>query len=147
VTEPAQKDPLAIGLGALTAGVGLGAACITVVLLLVRLLQRTAQATGDPATDVTGDLLIAGLIAGIAIAALFGWRRSDGIENLWQRGVVGVLSVFGALMVAFFLTIPARQLFGTVGLVLLAVAMALIGVAGSRWAIRGSGERGAGTAI
>lgn len=124
---------------------GLGAACITVVLLLVQLLQRTAQANGNPATDVSGDLLIAGLIAGIAIAALFGWRRSDGVENLWQRGVVGVLSVFGALMVAFFLTIPARQLLGSPGLVLLAALMTIIGVAGSRWAIRGKGggERGA----
>ena len=123
---------------------GLGAACITVVLLLVQLLQRTAQANGNPAADVSGDLLIAGLIAGIAIAALFGWRRSDGVENLWQRGVVGVLSVFGALMVAFFFTIPARQLLGTAGLVLLAAVMAIIGVAGSRWAIRGRGERGGG---
>ena len=88
---------------------------------------------------MSGDLLIAGLIAGIAIAALFGWRRSDGVENLWQRGVVGVLSVFGALMVAFFLTIPARQLLGTAGLVLLAALMAIIGVAGSRWALKGRG--------
>jgi len=59
--------------------------------------------------------------------------------------VVGVLSVFGALMVAFFLTIPARQLLGSPGLVLLAALMTILGVAGSRWAIRGRGgaERGA----
>ena len=132
MTDPAEKDPLAIGLGA---------ACITAVLLLVQLLQRAAQGNGDPAVDMSGDLLIAGLIAGIAIAALFGWRRSNGVENLWQRGVVGVLSVFGALAVAFFFTIPARQLLGPAGLVLLAAIMVIIGVAGSRWAIQGQGKR------
>ncbi len=126
-------------MGALATGVGLGAACITLTLLLMQLAQRAVATDGNPARDVTGDLLIAGLVAGIAVAALFGWRRSLGVENVWQRGVVAVLSVFGALMIAFFLTIPARQLFGTTGLILLAVAMAAIGVAGSRWAIKGRG--------
>lgn len=95
--------------------------------------------------DASGNLLVASLVAGMAIAALFGWRRSHGVENMWQRGVVAVLAVFGALLVAFLFAIPARQLLGTAGLILLAVAAAGFGVAGSRWAVRGNGARSAGT--
>jgi peptidoglycan/LPS O-acetylase OafA/YrhL len=114
----------------------------------VQWLQRTASADGAPSGDVTGDLLVAGLLAGIAIAALFGWRRSRGVEGVWQRGVVAVLAVFGALMVAFFFTIPARQLLGTPGLALLGLLLAIGGVLGSRWAVKGqrAGDDDAGPA-
>jgi peptidoglycan/LPS O-acetylase OafA/YrhL len=124
--------------------VGLGGACITLGLLLVQWLQRRAGPEGTPAQDITGDLLVAALLAGIAIAGLFGWRRSRGVEGVWQRGVVAVLAVFGALMVAFFFTIPARQLLGSAGLVILGALLAIVGVMGSRWAIRGQGMGDAG---
>lgn len=118
---------------------GLGGACITIGLLLVQWLQRSTTSDGTPTQDVTGDLLVAGLLAGIAVAALFGWRRSRGVEGVWQRGVVAVLAVFGALLVTFIFTIPARQLLGSAGLALLGLLLAIGGVLGSRWAIRGQG--------
>jgi hypothetical protein len=107
----------------------------------VQWLQRTAGPTaeGAPAQDVTGNLLVGALLAGIAVAAFLGWRRSRGVEGVWQRGVVAVLAVFGALMVAFLLTIPARQLLGTAGLVILGALLAILGAMGSRWAVKGQG--------
>jgi hypothetical protein len=55
--------------------------------------------------------------------------------------VVSVLAVFGALMVAFILTIPARQALGVGGLALLIVVLLTVGIAGGRWSIRGRGPR------
>ena len=79
-----------------------------------------------------------GLAAGILVAALFGWRRSAPLHNLWQRGVIGVLAVVGALLVSFFFAIPADYFLGLWGLVLLAAASFGLGVAGSHWAVRGA---------
>jgi hypothetical protein len=50
------------------------------------------------------------------------------------------LAVFG-LSLGFILTIFARQVFGLGGLAFLAVVLAAVGTAGSRWAIRGRGTR------
>ena len=110
---------------------GLGAAAVTTTLIAVTVVQGDA--------DPNGDLLIVGLIGGMAVAAVFGWRRSDSLENVWQRGVVAVLAVFGALLIAFLFSIPARQLLGVIGLVILAAACLWLGIAGSRWSIRGRG--------
>jgi hypothetical protein len=91
--------------------------------------------------DARGDALIAGLAFGITVAALSGWRLSAPLDNLWQRGVVSVLAVFGALGVAFILTIPARQALGVLGLALLAAALLALALAAGRWAIRGRGSK------
>lgn len=98
---------------------------------------------GEAISDTSLDLLV-GLAAGIAVGAAFGWRRSHALNNIWQRGVIAVLGAVGALLVAFLFAIPAEQLFGLVGLMLLAVLAATLGVRGSRWAARGGGEAGAG---
>jgi hypothetical protein len=132
------KDPLAIGLGALLTGIGLGAAVITAALIIVLFTERSS--TGN--ASATGDVLFISLLGGIAVAALFGWRRSRALDNLWQRGVIAVLAPFGALTVVFLLTIPARQLLGLAGLAILLVLTVAGGVAGSRWAMRGTGESG-----
>lgn len=91
--------------------------------------------------DARGDALIAGLAFGIAVAALSGWRLSAPLDNLWQRGVVSILAVFGALMVAFILTIPARQAFGILGLALLAAVLLVLALAAGRWAVRARGSK------
>lgn len=113
-------------------GVCYGAACVTVAVVVVTLAG---------AFDARGDALIAGLAFGIIVAAVSGWWLSGPLENIWQRGVVCVLSVFGALMLGFILTIPARQAFGLGGLAFLALVLVAIGSAGGRWAVRGRGTR------
>jgi MFS family permease len=135
VPQPA-KDPLAIGLGALGTGAGLGGACITLMLLVIRLVQRVEIGRyGVGVSDV--DPFVFGLIA-IALAAMFGWRRSHALENLWQRGVITVLAVFGTLLIAI-LAVPFWHYLRFTGLVVLAVASLLLGLRASRWASAGTG--------
>ena len=93
------------------------------------------------AADVRGDALIAGLALGIAVAAITSWRLSRPLDNLWQRGVVSVLAVFGALISALILTTLVHRMLGLVGLAILAVVMFGGGIAGGRWAISGRGPR------
>lgn len=123
---------MAIGLGSLVCGVSFGAACVTVAVIVVTLAG---------AFDARGDALVAGLALGILVAAVSGWWLSGPLENIWQRGVVSVLSVFGSLMLGFILTIPARQAFGLGGLAILALVLGATGSAGARWAVRGRGTR------
>jgi hypothetical protein len=135
----APKDPVAIGIGALACGAGLGGATITLAQLCVKLLQgrldpeRYREAGADP--------LLAGLLAGIAVAGLFGWRRSRPLDNLFQTGVIGVLAAVGALLVGFLAAV-ADRLLGFPGLIGWGVLSVLVGVAASRWAIAGAAGRG-----
>jgi hypothetical protein len=127
-------------MGALGCGIGAGGGTITLALIAVRAFQRLDLSRyGEPMSDASPDLL-AGLAAGIAIAAFFGWRRSAPLDNIWQRGVIGVLAPVGALLVAFILAVPAEHFFGMTGLALLALASFALAVAGSRWAITGGGR-------
>lgn len=86
---------------------------------------------------VGGDLL-AGLVAGVALAAIFGWRRSRAIDNLWQRGVIGVLAAVGAILIGF-LAAPIDHFFGFAGMTAWLVLSAAFGALGSGWAAKGSG--------
>jgi len=129
------KDPLAIGLGALMSGVGLGGGTIVAGLAIVRSLERHAGAAGYE--DVAGDPVIVATLAGLLVAATFGWRRTRALENMWQRGVIGVMSLVGALLVGF-IAWPVDRLLQTPGLVAWAATSFIIGGAGSAWAVQGS---------
>jgi hypothetical protein len=132
-----HKDPLAIGLGALACGLGLGGATITLSLLALRAVQRIDLARyGETLSDTSLDLI--GLFAGIVVAAFFGWRRSAALDNLWQRGVIAMLAAVGALLVNFLFAPFADYFLGMPGLALLAAGSVALGVAGSRWATRGA---------
>jgi hypothetical protein len=134
VTE-VRRDPLAIGLGALACGAGLGGATITLAQLLVKLLQ--GRLDPDHYREAAGDPLLAGLLAGVVVAGLFGWRRSRPLENLWQSGVIGVLAAVGALLVGFLAAV-ADRLLGFPGLIAWGALSATVGTAASRWAIAGA---------
>jgi len=123
VTE-IRRDPLAIGLGALACGAGLGGATITLAQLVVKLLQ--GRLDPDHYREAAGDPLLAGLLAGVAVAGMFGWRRSRPLENLWQSGVIGVLAAV------------ADRLLGFPGLIAWGVLSAVVGTAASRWSIAGA---------
>src|SRR5207247_11145487 len=109
VTEPSstpQKDPLAIGLGALATGAGLGGGVATLAQIFVELLQTRLEPADYQ--RVAGDPLLAGLLAGIVVAALFAWRRRTPLENLWQSGVIGVLAAVGELLIGFLAAVRVR---------------------------------------
>ncbi len=134
-TPVPEKDPLAIGIGALGTGVGFGGACLTIVLLLVRLLQRTEISRyGQSVSELDP---IWGTAGGILVAVIYSWRRSQGLENMWQRGVISTLSVFGTFFLGI-LAAPVWHFLQFGGMVLLTAASFALGIAGSRWAIRGS---------
>ncbi len=130
-----MKDPLAIGLGALTSGVGLGGGTIVAGLAIVRSLEHHAGTAGYE--DIAGDPVIAATFAGLAVAATFGWRRTRALENLWQRGVIGVMSAVGAMLVGF-IAWPVDRWLQTPGLIAWAVTSFVVGAAGSAWAVKGS---------
>lgn len=132
------KDPLAIGLGALVCGMGLGGATITLAQVAVKLLQERIDPVYYP--EVVADPLLAGLVAGVVVASLFAWRRSRPLDNIWQNGVIGVLSAVGALLVGFLAAV-ADRLLGLAGLLVWGALSVAAGMAGSRWALRGSGNR------
>jgi hypothetical protein len=77
-----MKDPLAIGLGSLACGMGLGGGTITLSVIAVRAVQRFDLARyGESLSDASLDVTV-GLLAGIVVAAFFGWRRSAPLDNL-----------------------------------------------------------------
>jgi hypothetical protein len=125
--------------------VGLGGATVTLAQGVVAVLRERV----DPVywRFVGDDPLWAGVGAGLALGAFFGWVRSRPIDNIWQRGVIAVLAAVGALLVGFLAAV-AHGLGGAAGLVAWGGASLALGVQGSRWAVRGTGEggRGMGTA-
>lgn len=131
----AARDPLAVGLGALATGVGLGGAAVTVVLLLIRILQ--GMEIGRYGESVSAIDPTWALLAAIVVGAFFGWRRSLPLESAWQRGVITTLSVFGALFLAI-LAAPIWHFLHFAGLALLLALCLALGIAGSRWAVSGT---------
>jgi hypothetical protein len=131
------KDPLAIGLGSLATGVGIGGACLTIAQIVFELLQHGLA----PAAlrEAAPYFLLAGPITAGAVGAGFGWQRSLALENIWQRGVIGVLAAVGSILVGF-LAAPVDRFLGLVGMLVWLAASLWFGIAGSRWAVRGSGN-------
>ena len=138
--EP-QKDPVAIGLGALGSGLGLGGGVLTAALLLVRAAQhanipsKAAEAMVDTSTDI-----LVGLFAGLAVAAFFGWRRSRGVENIFQRGAIAAIAAFGAIMIGFIFAPLFDRLAGVIGLIVLALLLLAGGFWSGTWAGRTAGS-------
>ena len=130
-----MKDPLAIGLGGLACGTGFGGGTIVAALVIVRTLEH--QVSGAGTQESAADPVLAGTLAGLAVGAAFGWHRGRLLDSVWQRGVIGVLSAVGALLVAF-LAWPIDHLLGIPGLAAWGVASFVLGGAGSAWSVRGS---------
>jgi hypothetical protein len=136
VNDVVEKDPLALGLGSLAAGVGFGGACLTAAQIVVGIFRARL----DPALfrESAPDPLTAGLILAVGVGGGYGWYRSWALENIWQRGVIAVLAAVGAILVGF-LAAPVDGFFGLAGLLVWLLLSIAFGVAGSRWADRGRG--------
>jgi len=140
VVEPPAKDPVAIGLGALGSGLGLGGGVLTFSLVLVRAVQRANIPTraADAVVDTSTDILV-GLFAGIVVAAFFGWRRSRGVENIFQRGAISAIAAFGTVMIGFLIAPLVDRFAGPVGLAVAGVLLIAGGVWSGNWAGRATG--------
>lgn len=130
------KDPLALGLGSLACGVGFGGACLTAAQIVASLLRGQLEPIAY--RDSAADPLLAGLIAAVGVGGACGWYRSFSLDNLWQRGVIAVLSAVGAILVGF-LAAPLDRFFGIIGMIVWMVLNIAFAIAGTRWAIRGKG--------
>ncbi len=124
-----MKDPLSIGLGGLACGTGFGGGTIVAALVIVRTLEHHVSGSGTQ--ESAADPVLAGTLAGLAVGAAFGWHRSRSLDSVWQRGVIGVLSAVGALLVAF-LAWPIDHLLGIPGLAAWGVASFCAGRRGER---------------
>lgn len=109
------------------------------LIALTQIVVRRLQVSLTPAAyqEAVGDPLLAGLLAGVVLGAFFGLRRSVALDNMYQRGVIAVLSAVGGLLVGFLAAVMDR-FFGLPGLVLWMLASFALGVVGSRWAQRAS---------
>lgn len=117
---------------------------LTLAQIVVSLLREHLE--GVAYQDAAPDPLFYGLFAALGLAAFFGWRRSHPIGNIWQRGVIAVLAAVGALIIGFLGAI-ADHLLGLPGLIGWGVVAIVVGVAGSRWAMRGGGAPDVGEVV
>jgi hypothetical protein len=131
-----ERDPLAIGLGALASGIGLGGAVVTLAQIGVAILRRVLHS--DTYNAIAPDPLLVGLTAGLAVGAASGWLRGRPLDDFWQRGVIGVLAAVGSLL-AGFLAAPIHRFVGLPGMFVWLGALLWFGVAAARWSQRGAG--------
>lgn len=129
---PAVKDPLALGLGALAAGMGFGGACMTASQIVLRVFQEKFESWGYYA-------LTAGLLSAVGVGGAYSWYRTFRLDNIWQRGVIAVLAAVGAILVGF-LAAPLDRFFGIIGMIVWLALNIVFGVVATRWAISGRGE-------
>ncbi|HWC74102.1 MAG TPA: hypothetical protein VG454_09200 [Gemmatimonadales bacterium] len=132
--EETTKDPLALGLGSLGAGVGFGSAFMTTSQIVLRILQDQFERVGYY-------VLTAGFLAAVGIGGAYGWYRSFRLDNIWQRGVIAMLAAVGAILIGF-LAAPIDRFFGVVGMVVWLALNITFGVVCARWAIKGKGLEG-----
>lgn len=130
--ETPPPDALALGLGSLVYGIAMGAICLISAQIMINALVYRM----DPSDYPTIDPARAGLIAAIGVGASFAWYRSWALDNLWQRGVIGVLAAVGAVL-AGFLAAPIENVLGLAGMIAWLAVMIAVAIVGSRWADRG----------
>jgi hypothetical protein len=135
------KDPLALGMGSLAAGLCFGAACLTGAQIVAAILRGDLQPSAY--RETIGNPLVAGLIAAVGVGGAVAWYRSFPLENLWQRGVIAVLAAVGACLDGFLAALLDRFL-GVIGLAVWLLVNVALGIVATRWAIRGIGEGGPG---
>jgi len=142
VTDEPIKDPLALGLGSLAAGVGFGGACLTAAQIAASILRGDLEPGAY--RETAADPLLAGLIAAVGVGGVVAWYRGGALDNLWQRGVIAVLGAVGAILIGF-LAAPLDRFFGILGILVWLLLNIAFGILATRWAVRGKGEEERGT--
>lgn len=124
-------DPVGTALWSIGAGSTSGAVAIASAMLVLRTLQANAPEADGEGTGAA--VVLAGLVVGLSLAVAFGWMRSRAIDDLWRRGVISALCVFGASLLSL-VAVPVDLLLGRPGLLayamLLLVAATIAGRAG-----------------
>lgn len=120
------RDPVALALASLAAAASAGAAVITGGLLALRI------AFGTPPPEASAHVVLpVSLFIGIVVAAVAGWLLARAIPDLFYRGLIAALGVFGALLLAA-LAAPADALGRRLGLAMYLVLLVTLGVLAMR---------------
>jgi hypothetical protein len=82
-------------------------------------------------------ILSVAVVGGVVAAVASGWLLSRTIHDVWRRGVIAALSVFGASLLTL-VAAPADMLAGRLGLVAYLVVL-LVGAIGARAVARRAG--------
>ncbi len=106
-------DPVGTAVASLGAGATTGAAVITGGMVALRIMQGRGVDLADAGSAAA--LVGSSLFLGLASAAGTGWIRSRPIPDVWRRGVVAALSVFGAALLSL-VCIPVDVGLGPSGL-------------------------------
>jgi hypothetical protein len=109
---PFRFVPLAMG-----SAVAFGLAIVSVTVLGVDLLRADAP-TDAPALGAPLYLLFFGTLAGLLVAGIIAWRLLSPILSAYRRGGLSLVSGLGTVL-AMLLCIPAHQLAGRTGLIVL----------------------------
>ena len=133
--QPA-KDPLALGLGSLAAGLCFGAVCLTAAQIIAAIMRGDLEPGAY--RETAGNPLLAGLIAAVGVGGAVAWYRSFALENIWQRGVIAILAAVGACLDGFMAALFDRFL-GFIGLTAWLLLNVAGGILATRWAIKGRG--------
>jgi len=133
------KDPLALGLGSLGAGLCFGAAFLTAVQIVAKIMRGELEAGAY--RETAGDPLLIGVFVAAAIGATVAVYRSRALENIWQRGVIAVLAAIGACLDGFLAALFDR-FFGFIGLTVWLLLNVALGLLATRWAMSGEGVEG-----
>lgn len=136
------KDPLALGLGSLASGVGYGGACLTAAQIVASILRGDLEPSSY--RETVPDPLLAGMLVAFVVGVVWGWLRSAALDNIWQRGVIGVLAGVGALLIGF-LAAPLDRFFGMLGMIVWLLLNIAFAILATRWASKGKGTVGSGT--
>jgi len=141
LSDEPVKDPLALGLGSLAAGVGFGGACLTAAQIVASILRGDLEPGAY--RETAADPLLAGLVAAVGVGGAVAWYRGGALDNIWQRGVIAVLGAVGAILIGF-LAAPLDRFFGMLGMIVWLLLNVVFGILATRWAMRGKGDEGSG---
>jgi hypothetical protein len=84
------------------------------------------------------------MLVAFVVGVVWGWLRSAALDNIWQRGVIGVLAGVGALLIGF-LAAPLDRFFGMLGMIVWLLLNIAFAILATRWASKGKGTVGSGT--
>ncbi len=137
MSEIAPRNPVFLALGSVAAGAAFGAAATTAGLILFRLIQSES---GFGSSDQGFWMITAGLLAGIGCAFATAWILASKVPDLWRRGAVAFIAIFGSLLLSAAAA-PADAVGGRRGLVAYLLLLLAAGIWFLSWARRAGGSR------
>ena len=120
-----MADLIGVALASITTGAAAGATIMTSGVVTLRAMQ--ARDAAALTADTGFAILSVTIVLGILGAVLAGWFLGRPINDIWRRGVVAALSVFGASLLAVGATVT-DMFTGITGLSIYLAALAVAAV-------------------